>query len=116
MLGLSDNELTALPPAVASLINLTNIDLSKNGELWGGVGMGQCQGSIVLMSMLMVTSAFIDLSVSLCPFLSSHIFISLCPSVYLPLILSGSLVPVVFCSQSVHLSLMPYHVPNFFPV
>ncbi|KAG7170200.1 flocculation protein FLO11-like isoform X2 [Homarus americanus] len=30
ILGLSDNELTSLPPAVASLITLTNIDLSKN--------------------------------------------------------------------------------------
>ncbi|XP_071512851.1 uncharacterized protein [Panulirus ornatus] len=30
VLGLSDNELTSLPPAVASLVTLTSIDLSKN--------------------------------------------------------------------------------------
>lgn len=30
VLGLSDNELSSLPPAVASLINLTSLDLSKN--------------------------------------------------------------------------------------
>lgn len=32
VLSLSDNEITALPPAIASLINLENLDLSKNSK------------------------------------------------------------------------------------
>lgn len=32
-LGLSDNELTCIPPALASLVGLTDLDCSKNGIL-----------------------------------------------------------------------------------
>lgn len=33
ILGLSDNELTILPSAVSNLVNLREVDISKNGEL-----------------------------------------------------------------------------------
>lgn len=32
VLSLSDNEVTTLPPAIASLINLEHLDLSKNSQ------------------------------------------------------------------------------------
>jgi len=32
VLSLSDNEITTLPPAIASLINLEHLDLSKNSQ------------------------------------------------------------------------------------
>jgi Leucine-rich repeat (LRR) protein len=31
-LTISDNEITKIPPAIASLINLEELDLSKNGK------------------------------------------------------------------------------------
>ena len=32
VLGLSDNELTVLPSAVSNLVNLREVDISKNGK------------------------------------------------------------------------------------
>ena len=35
-LSISDNEITSIPPAIASLDHLEELDFSKNGErLWG---------------------------------------------------------------------------------